>query len=283
MRSLGHAMSSRRRILVCDQEPQSLHALRLVLHNAGFEIDPTRSAASALSRGRLRVPDAAIIELVLPDGDGVEVCRRLREWSTMPLILLSTESDEAELVRALEAGADDYVVKPFRPRELVARLRANLRRAAPPHNEPYVAANGLEIDLAAHVVRRGREEIHLTPIEFRLLAVFLRNRGRLLTHRMLLQQAWGEAYVDDRRTLRVHIANLRRKLEAADGAPLIRTDHSIGYRMADRPSDRAGGRSRAYEAAEATDPALVRARVVPLHDPRRADRARLARRASDRL
>jgi two-component system KDP operon response regulator KdpE len=117
------------RILLCDAESQTLHALRVVLHGAGFEVDVTRSAAQALDRGALCLPTAAIIELALPDGDGVELCRRLREWSAMPVILLSAVGDEEEQVRALEAGADDYVTKPFRPRELVARLRANLRRA----------------------------------------------------------------------------------------------------------------------------------------------------------
>ena len=135
----GHGtVSDRRRILLCDAESQSLHALRVVLHGAGFEVDTTRTAAEALDRGALCLPTAAIIELVLPDGDGVETCRRLREWSAMPVILLSAVRDEAEQVRAFEAGADDYVTKPFRPRELVARLLANLRRAEPGREDPRV-------------------------------------------------------------------------------------------------------------------------------------------------
>ena len=135
----GHrTVRDRRRILLCDAESQSLHALRVVLHGAGFEVDATRTAAEALDRGALCLPTAAIIELVLPDGDGVEICRRLREWSAMPVILLSAVRDEAEQVRAFEAGADDYVTKPFRPRELVARLLANLRRAEPGREDPRV-------------------------------------------------------------------------------------------------------------------------------------------------
>src|SRR5689334_14102845 len=146
----GHAtVSDWRRILLCDAESQSLHALRVVLHGAGFEVDATRTAAEALDRGALRLPAAAIIELVLPDGDGVEVCRRLREWSAMPVILLSAVGDEEEQVIAFEAGADDYVTKPFRPRELVARLLANLRRAEPGGDKPLVELDGLEIDFAA--------------------------------------------------------------------------------------------------------------------------------------
>jgi two-component system KDP operon response regulator KdpE len=120
-------VSDRRRILLCDAESQSLHALRVVSHGAGFEVDATHTAAEALDRGALSLPTAAIIDLVLPDGDGTEICRRLREWSAMPVILLSAVCDEEERVRAFEAGADDYVTKPFRPRELVARLLANLR------------------------------------------------------------------------------------------------------------------------------------------------------------
>ena len=207
----------RRRILVCDAESQSLHALRVVLHGAGFEVDATRTAAEALDHGALSLPTAAIIELVLPDGDGVDICRRLRDWSAMPVILLSAVCDEEEQVRAFEAGADDYVTKPFRPRELVARLVANLRRVGPEGREPPVELAGLEIDLAARVIRREGEVVHLTPTEFKLLRVLTQNRGRLLTHNTLLEQVWGPAYTDARQTLRAHIANLRRKIEPADG------------------------------------------------------------------
>jgi two-component system KDP operon response regulator KdpE len=264
------AVSDRRRILLCDAESQSLHALRVVLHGAGFEVDATRTSAEALDRGALRLPTAAIIELVLPDGDGVEICRRLREWSAMPVILLSAVCDEEAQVRAFEAGADDYVTKPFRPRELVARLLANLRRAEPGDGEPCVELDGLEIDLAARVVRRDGEVVHLTPIEFKLLGVLIENRGRLLTHNALLQQVWGAAYIDARQTLRAHIANLRRKIEPADGGPLIHTDHGIGYRLADvRPEG--AGRGRPTE--EVIDRELVRGRVSALHDPRPAGSA----------
>ena len=154
----GHrTVTDRRRILLCDADPQSLHALRVVLHDAGFDVDATRTASEALGRGALRLPRAAIIELALPNGDGLNVCRRLREWSTMPVILVSAVGDEEELVRAFEAGADDYVTKPFRPRELVARLLANLRRADPGGQEPCVKLDELEIDLAARTVRRHGE------------------------------------------------------------------------------------------------------------------------------
>jgi two-component system, OmpR family, KDP operon response regulator KdpE len=208
---------------LCDAESRSLRALRVVLDGAGFEVDATRDAADALDRAAVRRPTAAIIELVLPDGDGVEVCRRLHEWSAMPVILLSAVCDEELQVRAFQAGADDYVTKPFRPRELVARLLASLRRAEP-ESEPCVALNGLEIDLAGRMVRRDGDEVHLTPIEFKLLGVLIQNRGRLLTHNDLLQLVWGAAYTDARRTLRSHIANLRRKIEPVDGGRLIHTE-----------------------------------------------------------
>jgi two-component system KDP operon response regulator KdpE len=267
-------VSDRRRILVCDAESQSLHALRVVLHGAGFEVDATRSAAQALDRGALRVPTAAIIELVLPDADGVEVCRRLREWSAMPVILLSAVRDEAEQVRAFEAGADDYVTKPFRPRELVARLLAHLRRAQPGADQPCVHLDGLEIDLAGRAVRRDGEAVHLTPIEFKLLTVLTQNRGRLLTHNALLQQVWGPAYLDARQTLRAHIANLRHKIEPTNGDRLIQTDHRVGYRLA---AVHPQGTTRGRPEEEVIDRKLVGSRVSALPDPKPADRPRPAR------
>jgi two-component system, OmpR family, KDP operon response regulator KdpE len=267
-------VSDRRRILVCDAESQTLHALRVVLHCAGFEVDATRRAAEALDRGALRLPAAAIIELVLPDGDGVTVCRRLREWSAMPVILLSAVGDEDAQVRAFEAGADDYVTKPFRPRELVARLLAHLRRAEPGADQPCVELDGLEIDLAARAVRRDGEVVQLTPIEFSLLAVLIQNRGRLLTHNALLQQVWGAAYMDARQTLRAHIANLRRKIEPTDGERLIQTDHGVGYRLADVHPE--GTRQRRPEG-EVIDRELVRSGVSASPDPRPSVRPRPAR------
>jgi two-component system, OmpR family, KDP operon response regulator KdpE len=222
-----------RRVLVCDDEPQILRALRVVLREAGFDVVPAATAQEALDRAAVQPPEAAILDLVLPDGDGIEVCRSLREWSRMPIIVLSAIGDEEEKVRALEAGADDYVVKPFAPRELVARLQATLRRAGEGDpGEPAIVADGLEIDLAARTVRRDGAEVHLTPIEFGLLRTLARQRGRLMTHRALLVEVWGPAYADDTQVLRTHIANLRRKIEPAGGPPrYIRTDQGVGYRF----------------------------------------------------
>jgi two-component system, OmpR family, KDP operon response regulator KdpE len=220
------------RVLVCDDEPQILRALRVVLREAGFDVVPAATAQEALNRSAVQPPDAAILDLVLPDGDGIEVTESLREWSRMPIIVLSAVGDEEEKVRALEAGADDYVVKPFAPRELVARLQAALRRAGGDPGEPAIVADGLEIDLAAHTVRRDGAEIHLTPTEFGLLRALARQRGRLLTHRSLLVEVWGPAYADDTQVLRTHIANLRRKIEPPGEPPrYIRTDPGVGYRF----------------------------------------------------
>jgi two-component system KDP operon response regulator KdpE len=224
------------RVLVVDDEPQIVRALKVLLREAGFEAVPAETASQALDLAAVRPADAAIVDLVLPDGDGVELTRRLREWSEMPILVLSAVGEEEQKVRALEAGADDYITKPFGARELVARLQAALRRTAPAEQEPLIAVEGLEIDLAARVVRRGGEPVHLTPIEFDLLRVLVRNRGRLMTHRKLLEEVWGAQYVDDVQTLRTHIARLRAKIEpdggpGAGGPRYIVTDPGVGYRF----------------------------------------------------
>ncbi|MEA2279739.1 MAG: two-component system, OmpR family, operon response regulator KdpE [Solirubrobacteraceae bacterium] len=223
---------SEARVLVCDDEPHIVRALKIVMREAGFEALPAETAGEALHVATLRRPDAAIVDLILPDGDGVDVCRAIREWSEMPIIVLSALGDEDHKVRALEAGADDYVTKPFSPRELVARLRAALRRVAPGTGEPVITADGLEVDLADRSVRRAGADVHLTPIEFELLRTLVRNRGRLLTHRALLQEVWGPGYADDVATLRTNIARLRRKIEPEGAGPrYIRTDPGVGYRF----------------------------------------------------
>jgi two-component system KDP operon response regulator KdpE len=220
------------RILVVDDEPQILRALRVVLRDAGFEVVPAETGAQALDRAAVRPPAAAIVDLMLPDVDGVEVTRSLRQWSEMPILVLSAVGEEEQKVRALQAGADDYITKPFGSRELVARLRAALRRGGRSEQEPRIVAGELEIDLAARAVRRGEEPVHLTPIEFDLLRVLVRNRGRLMTHRALLGDVWGPEYADDTPTLRTHIARLRAKVEPEGQAPrYIVTDPGIGYRF----------------------------------------------------
>ncbi len=219
-------------ILVCDDEPQILRALKVILREAGFETTGAETAGEALDAAAVSHPDAAIIDLILPDGDGVEVCRQLRSWSEMPILVLSAVGEEEQKVRALEAGADDYVTKPFGPRELVARLRAAMRRAPGADEDLSVEVDGLRVDLVAQSVSRNGERIHLTPTEFGLLRTLIRNRGRLMTHRALLTEVWGPAYGEDTATLRTHVANLRRKVEPAVGERLIRTDPGVGYRFA---------------------------------------------------
>ncbi len=227
------APASSPRVLVVDDEPQIVRALKVVLREAGFEAVPAETASQALDLAAVRPPDAAIVDLVLPDGDGVEVTRRLREWSEMPILVLSAVGEEEQKVKALEAGADDYITKPFGARELVARLQAALRRAAPAEEEPSILVEGLEVDLAARVVLREGKPVHLTPIEFDLLRVLVRNRGRLMTHRKLLAEVWGAEYVDDIQPLRTHIARLRAKIEpeGSAGPRYIVTDPGVGYRF----------------------------------------------------
>jgi two-component system KDP operon response regulator KdpE len=227
-------MSDGRRVLVCDDELQILRALKVILRDAGFEVIAAATAQEALDAAVVGRPDAAILDLMLPDGDGVEVCRQIREWSSMPIIVLSAIGEEAQKIRALDAGADDYVTKPFSPGELIARLTRGLKRAgaAPAADEPVLTAEGLELDLAAHRVRVQGAEVHLTPIEFELLRTLMQGRGRLLTHRALLTDVWGPGYEDDTQVLRVHVANLRRKIEPEPGLPrYIVTDPGVGYRF----------------------------------------------------
>ena len=220
------------RILVCDDDPQILRALRLVLRGAGYEVITSASAEEALDRAAIAGPHAAIVDLMLPDRPGIEVCRELRSWSELPIIVLSAVSDEQAKITALQSGADDYVTKPFAPGELVARVQAVLRRAGRSASEPRIEADGLVVDLAAHSVTLDGEDVHLTPLEFALLRALALNRGLLMTHRKLLSEVWGPEYADATPLLRTHIANLRRKLHEGSGrARFIRTDSGIGYRF----------------------------------------------------
>jgi two-component system, OmpR family, KDP operon response regulator KdpE len=241
-RSDGHTPGHRPRVLVCDDETQILRALRVILRDAGFEALPASTGEEALDVAAVSRPEAGIIDLVLPDMDGIELCRRLREWTDIPLLVLSAVDDEDAKVRALAVGADDYVTKPFGPRELIARLQANLRRIEPDRDTPVITTGELSIDLASRTVTVAGEEVRLTPTEFSLLALLARNRGRLMTHRDLLVSVWGAGYGDDTQVLRAHIANLRRKLDHAGGERMnggasrtggyIRTDAGVGYRFA---------------------------------------------------
>jgi two-component system, OmpR family, KDP operon response regulator KdpE len=220
------------RILVCDDDPQIQRALRLVLREAGYEVTITGTGEEALDRAALEGPHAAIVDLMLPDSDGISVCTQLRQWSEMPIIVLSALGEEAVKIRALESGADDYVTKPFGPGELVARVKAALRRSGRGAAEPRVEVDGLVVDLPAHAVWLDEQEIRLTPIEFSLLRALVLNRGLLMTHRQLLVEVWGPEHADATPLLRTHIANLRAKLGAGEGhRSFIRTDAGVGYRF----------------------------------------------------
>jgi two-component system KDP operon response regulator KdpE len=219
------------RILVCDDDQQILRAMRLILRDAGFEVLTAQSGEDALDRAAIAGPHAAIVDLMLPDMPGIEVCRQLRGWSEMPIIVLSAIGEEETKIEALQAGADDYVTKPFGPGELVARLQAALRRAGRKAAEPRIELDGLVIDLAARAVTLDGDEVHLTPIEFGLLRALAVDRGRLMTHTYLLTEVWGPEYADATPLLRTHIANLRRKIEPAGSDRRIRTESGVGYRF----------------------------------------------------
>jgi two-component system KDP operon response regulator KdpE len=221
-------------VLVVDDEPQIVRGLKVILRKAGYEVQTAGTKAEALDAVSVRPPDAMVLDLVLPDGSGVEICEEVRRWSGLPIIVLSAVGDEREKVRALDVGADDYVTKPFGTEELLARLRAALRRSADATGEPAIAVGDLEIDLAAQRVRVSGEDIHLTPIEFSLLAALARHRGKLVTHRQLLQEVWGPGYGDETHYLRVHVAHIRGKLEPDASRPrYVLTDPGVGYRLAD--------------------------------------------------
>jgi two-component system, OmpR family, KDP operon response regulator KdpE len=225
-------MSDGPRVLVVDDEPQIVRGLRVVLRNAGFQVDSAGTKEEALDALSHRPPDAVLLDLVLPDGSGVDVCRAVREWSHVPIVVVSAVGDEREKVRALDAGADDYVTKPFGSQELTARLRAVLRRVSDTGTAPAIEVGDLVIDLADRRVRRGEDNIHLTPIEFDVLRVLALNRGRLVTHRQLLQEVWGPSYSDETHYLRVHVAHIRRKLELDPSRPrYLITEPGVGYRL----------------------------------------------------
>jgi two-component system KDP operon response regulator KdpE len=223
-------------VLVVDDELQIVRGVRVILRNAGFEVEAAATKAEALDALALRPPDVMVLDLVLPDGTGVEVTEEVRRWSNLPILVLSALGDEREKVRALDAGADDYITKPFGSEELTARLRALLRRAADSGSSPVVTVGELAVDFAARTVKRAGEEVHLTPIEFDVLRVLVQHRGKLVTHRQLLHEVWGAGYEDEVHYLRVHIAHMRAKLEPEPSRPrYIVTDPGVGYRLREPP------------------------------------------------
>jgi two-component system KDP operon response regulator KdpE len=219
------------RVLVVDDEPQIVRGLRVILTNAGYRVEEATTKQAALDAVSVRPPDALVLDLVLPDGSGIEVCQEIRRWSQVPIVVLSAVGDEQQKVRALDAGADDYVTKPFGSEELLARMRAVLRRRSE-EGDSAVRVGELEIDLADRSVRRDGEQLHLTPIEFDLLSKLAEHPGRLVTHRQLLQEVWGPGYEDETHYLRVHFAHVRAKIEPDPSNPrYVITEPGIGYRL----------------------------------------------------
>jgi two-component system KDP operon response regulator KdpE len=227
---------SNARVLVVDDEPQIRRALRVVLRANGYAVTEVNSGEAALDAAASEPFELMILDLMLPDIQGIEVCRRVREWSQMPIIVLSAHGEEDIKVQALDVGADDYVSKPFSAPELLARMRSTVRRAtlAGEPREPivHVGEGEVDIDLAARRVSRGGAEVHLTPTEFDILRCLARHAGRVMTHGHVLREVMGEAYTDANATLRVHVASLRKKLETDPASPrIILTEPGIGYRL----------------------------------------------------
>jgi two-component system, OmpR family, KDP operon response regulator KdpE len=219
-------------LLVIDDEPQIRRLLRVTLEGGGYRVREIDTAILGLQEIAHQAPNGVILDLGLPDLDGTEVIRRLREWSRVPVLVLSVREGEDDKIAALDAGADDYLTKPFNGRELLARVRAILRRTHTT-NEPAIARIGaIEIDRAAHLVRRDNTEVHLTAKEYALFALLVQHRGKVVTHRQILREVWGPNAEENTHYLRVVMTHLRQKLEADPHTPLhLKTESGIGYRL----------------------------------------------------
>ncbi len=221
-----------------DDEPQILRALSVNLRARGYDVDLAATGEEGLTLAATNSPDLVLVDLGLPGIDGIEVIRGLRGWTNVPIITLSVRDAERDKVAALDAGADDYVTKPFGMDELLARLRASLRRAQPEPDEPIITTPDFTINLATTTVTHDSQEIHLTPTEWSILSVLVRNPGRLVTQKYLLQQVWGPNYAKETNYLRVYIAGLRRKLEPEPSRPrYLLTDAGMGYRFLNPDTD----------------------------------------------
>lgn len=227
-------MESRARILLVEDEPDIRRFVRMTLQTQGHEVFESVSLARALIDAGSCRPELAIVDLGLPDGDGVELIRALRTWSTAPVIVLSARSAEGDKIAALDAGADDYLVKPFGAGELLARVRAQLRRQAQAAaaGDPVLRFGTVSVDLARRVVQCDGQPLHLTPIEYRLLTHLAAQPDRVVTHQQLLKAVWGPGHAEDTHYVRVHMANLRKKVEADPSMPRhLLTEAGVGYRF----------------------------------------------------
>jgi two-component system KDP operon response regulator KdpE len=220
------------RVLVVDDEPQIVRALRINLRARGYEVDAAQDGRTALELAARRHPDVVVLDLGLPDMEGVEVIKGLRGWLSVPIIVLSARHASDEKVKALDVGADDYVTKPFGMDELLARLRAAVRRSAPAEEAAIIETASFTVDLAAKKAVRGGADVRLTPTEWHVLEVLVRNAGRLVSQQQLLREVWGPAYEQETNYLRVYLAQLRRKLEPDPSHPRhLITEAGMGYRF----------------------------------------------------
>ncbi|MBC8009250.1 MAG: response regulator [Burkholderiales bacterium] len=219
-------------ILIIDDELQIRRLLRVTLEGAGYRVREAATGALGLNEAAVQRPDAVILDLGLPDADGLDVLRRLREWSGLPVLILSVRGEEAQKIAALDAGADDYLTKPFGGGELLARLRVLLRRAQPTGEVSIASFGAVEVDYTSRTVTRDGEEVHLTVKEYALLRLLLQHRGKVVTHRQLLRDLWGEKAEDQTHYLRVYMTHLRQKLEPDPSRPrYLKTESGIGYRF----------------------------------------------------
>ena len=225
-------MSNRPEILVIDDEAQIRKLLDITLQSNDYAVALAETAKEGIIRASNHPPDLIILDLGLPDDDGHHVLQDLREWYTKPIIILSAQSDEEDIIKALDNGANDYLVKPFRTGELLARIRSVLRNTAESDDHAIVHCKDLQIDLAARIVKKNNEIIKLTSTEYTLLSVFVKNEGRVLTHHYLLREVWGPGYINQSQYLRVFIAQIRKKIEDDPNRPaFIVTESGVGYRF----------------------------------------------------
>ncbi|MBI4633316.1 MAG: response regulator [Deltaproteobacteria bacterium] len=222
-------------ILLIEDEPQMRRFLRITLESQGYRLVEAATAREGLMQAATRNPDVVLLDLGLPDLDGLEVTGKLREWTQTPIIVISAREQEHDKVRTLDAGADDYLTKPFNAGELLARIRVALRHAALRNTdagEPVFTLHNLRVDMGERRVFVGDEEVHLTPLEYKLLTTLIRHAGKVITHRQLLREVWGPAYVDEVQYLRVYMTQLRHKLEADPTRPrFLMNEPGIGYRL----------------------------------------------------
>ena len=222
-------------ILLIEDEPQMRRFLRITLQSQGYRLVESETGSDGLLQAASRNPDVVLLDLGLPDMDGLAVTERLREWAQMPIIIISAREQEQDKVKALDAGADDYLTKPFSAGELMARIRVALRHAVRQRtgkSEPVFAVRNLRVDLAQRQVFLGDQEVHLTPIEYKLLTVMIRHAGKVITHRQLLLEVWGPAHTEEVQYLRVYMTQLRHKLETDPARPkFFLNEPGVGYRL----------------------------------------------------